>query len=296
MKKLLCILSAVLLIVGLALAEDYTGYMRVVNCNEWVSLREKPSKSADRLDKVPLNDIVWCSRSVKNGFVAAMYADEFGYILKEYLEPLTDHESIDIFMGYAEMTWDYMLSDADMVLDTQVGGYRIVACRSWETGFEELRVGCCVNDEFIWSRVIAEGPPADLYGTSVFIGGTAQNPAVMLYSVRLGLVSVAPDSGLVNWYLKENLGGDITSAVDTDGTMYIAGFYGPDPVAVSAEGKLLWSSDCGDEDIYWPYQIRVFEDSIVTDYDSGNEDGHYVVCYDKTGKKLWSDMALYKPD
>ena len=52
---LLCI--AFTMLPALADAE-YIGNMEVVNCNEWVSLRESPSTSAKRLVKVSLGAIV----------------------------------------------------------------------------------------------------------------------------------------------------------------------------------------------------------------------------------------------
>ena len=55
-----CIL--LMLVSHVAMAENdssaYIGNMEVVNCNEWVSLREKPSTSAARLVTVSLGAIV----------------------------------------------------------------------------------------------------------------------------------------------------------------------------------------------------------------------------------------------
>lgn len=57
MKRL--ILLVILLSVALSqftvqAAFEYIGYMEVVNCDEWVSLREVPSTIAKRLTQVPL--------------------------------------------------------------------------------------------------------------------------------------------------------------------------------------------------------------------------------------------------
>lgn len=60
---------------------------RIVNCKEYVSLREKRAKSAARLAKVPLGALVLAfPETEENGFILCSYHDEYGYILSEYLQ------------------------------------------------------------------------------------------------------------------------------------------------------------------------------------------------------------------
>ena len=61
--------------------------MEVVNCNEWVSLRETPSTSAKRLVKVSLGAIVRNCMQFNDKWIYAEYDGYSGYILAEYLEP-----------------------------------------------------------------------------------------------------------------------------------------------------------------------------------------------------------------
>ena len=71
-----------------ALADtDYIGNMEVVNCNEWVSLREKPSTSAKRLVKVSLGAIVSNCEQFSDAWIYAEYDGYAGYIQAKYLEP-----------------------------------------------------------------------------------------------------------------------------------------------------------------------------------------------------------------
>ena len=81
---LLCLLLAALP----ALAEnEYYGNMEVVNCNEWVSLRERPSTAAKRLVKVSLGAVVSNCRQFNSEWIYAEYDGYGGYILAEYLQP-----------------------------------------------------------------------------------------------------------------------------------------------------------------------------------------------------------------
>ena len=71
-----------------ALADaEYIGHMEVVNCNEWVSLREKPSTSAKRLVKVSLGAIVSNCEQFSDAWIYAEYDGYAGYIQAKYLEP-----------------------------------------------------------------------------------------------------------------------------------------------------------------------------------------------------------------
>ena len=71
-----------------ALADhEYIGSMEVVNCNEWVSLREKPNTFAKRLVKVSLGAIVSNCSQFSNAWIYAEYDGYAGYIQAKYLTP-----------------------------------------------------------------------------------------------------------------------------------------------------------------------------------------------------------------
>ena len=74
---------------GAALYRQQGPNMRVVRCSNYVSLREQRSKTSARLAKVPLGALVLAfpEEGEENGFVLCLYGNEYGYILKEYLEP-----------------------------------------------------------------------------------------------------------------------------------------------------------------------------------------------------------------
>lgn len=54
--------------------------MQVVNCKEWVSLREEPSTSSDWIVRVPLGDVV-DALNYEGDFMFCTYHGESGYIL-----------------------------------------------------------------------------------------------------------------------------------------------------------------------------------------------------------------------
>lgn len=84
----LLLLLCIMLTMMPALADaEYIGNMEVVNCNEWVSLREKPSTSAKRLVKVSLGAIVSGCYPISEGWIYAEYDGYAGYIQDRYLEP-----------------------------------------------------------------------------------------------------------------------------------------------------------------------------------------------------------------
>ena len=71
-----------------ALADtEYIGNMEVVNCNEWVSLREQPDTTAKRLVKVSLGAIVSNCEQLNEEWIYVEYDGYSGYILAQYLEP-----------------------------------------------------------------------------------------------------------------------------------------------------------------------------------------------------------------
>ena len=85
----LCILLALLPLFASAEYNpfEYVGNMEVVNCSEWVSLREVPSTTAKRLVKVSLGSIVHNCYAFTDEWYYAEFDGYGGYILADYLRP-----------------------------------------------------------------------------------------------------------------------------------------------------------------------------------------------------------------
>ena len=91
MKRLIAALLCCLLIMSACLAESMDmGKMEIVNCREWVSLRETPDTGARRLVKVSLGSIVQNCRKFNDQWIYAEFDGYSGYILAEYLQPCDD--------------------------------------------------------------------------------------------------------------------------------------------------------------------------------------------------------------
>lgn len=97
MKRMILILLCLVMAVSSACAEgEYIGSMKVVNCEEWVSLRAKPDARAERLVKVPLGAIVKNCSVQNKQFTYAEYDGRSGFIASEYLAPA---EAVHMSLG-----------------------------------------------------------------------------------------------------------------------------------------------------------------------------------------------------
>lgn len=75
---------------SVALHREQGPNMRIANCKEYVSLREKRAASSKRLAKVPLGALVLAfpEAGEEDGFIQCVYRDEYGYIQAKYLQPI----------------------------------------------------------------------------------------------------------------------------------------------------------------------------------------------------------------
>ena len=80
------------------------------------------------------------------------------------------------------------------------------------------------------------------------------------------------------------MGNATATAVDEEGTVYLAGTDGPDPIAISLSGKVLWKSALDDPEIFSPYEIAVDRGNVLVKYESGMENGYKLVTLDGNGK------------
>ena len=276
MKKITVLFLALLLCIFTAVANaeengegapTSSGLMRITNCDEWVSLREKPDTKSDRLYKVPLNALVYDCYNYDNRFSACVYEGIRGYILNEYLQEITP------------------------CMDWQQDGCRIIAYRNSIRDQEVLKVVSFAGEgEPVWTYETAATGGGQFDKTLAFMGGTHMDPKVMVYNSDIGLTMLKFWDGTEEWTLSRetfSLGSGNCAAVSDEGIIYIAGYDGPTPVAISSDGRVLWQAMIDDPNVFWPYEIEPRMDDIAVRYGSAEmehgEGSFYEVILDMTG-------------
>ena len=102
MKRLICgILLLAMLCGGSALAE-IGNRLKVVNCEEYVTLRSWPDTSADALAKIPLGKTVDEIHEAENGFLCVSYRGQTGYVLERYLRVAEDYSGSRVKLSAGE--------------------------------------------------------------------------------------------------------------------------------------------------------------------------------------------------
>ena len=299
MKKIMPFIIAVILCLTCSFAaaarrsvikdQYYIGAMRVVNCKEFVSLRATPDKKGTVLAKVPLNAIVlYCSNNVRQYapgqyrkqadlFIRCEYDGQEGYIMKKYLQPAPEFEPAETKQNSNEMTKEEIIGNGKVILDWTEFNVSVLA--AYEEIAEDdatwacIRIGCFINDIPNWGYTEAvklSGKPITL---KAFMGGTEDEPMVYVYDEGYGLSMLDLMDGTEVWtILKDECSFGDASVIATGnetGVLYIAGTDGPHPVAISAEGTILWRSEVDDPEVYEPTGIILHANDIEVTYDSG---------------------------
>ena len=276
-RKLAALLLAAALMITLcatALGEtEWYGTMMVDNCEEWVSLRDGPGTGCGRLAKVPLYAIVTDAEhnDFCGDFIYCCYDGTWGYIKAEYLVPWADPEP-----------------DTGVLVDREIDGYRVLAEHSYVGDGEYLLLTCeDATGDTVWYHEIMTTDITELDSLTAFMGGAAQDPMVMVYNAESGLTALDFFTGSPCWELENaNLGAGNSWAVADDGTTYIGGYYGPDPVAIDPSGSVLWRADS--EGCYWLCFMELREDGLWCWYDvmDGDHDQSGEVIFALDGRLL----------
>ena len=288
--------------------------MIVVNCNDWVSLREKASASAARLAKVPLGakvencvqynaDFVYCSYRGLYGYIQAQYlseseANEPPYepdpvtpvipVIPEQPTAVVTTEEIPSFSSLPELP-DYqtMLTTGTLLVRETYQGYTMLVSRLYNDYEEMLGVCYDLNEVPLW-RIYVKSPEEvyDVRQLDAFVAGTLDDPQLIWYVKGTGLFSYAYGATQrLRWFLPaESLGIDDTFAhtEDYDGTFYIA--FGDVLLRISRDGQLMWRTKCNVSSLFWPTSIEIDESGISVLYDN-----HY-------GMENMYDEARFSPD
>jgi hypothetical protein len=274
--------------------DGYIGAMRVVWCKEWISLREEPKKTSAKIAEIPLGAIVYSCVDIGNSlFYQCEYEGQTGYALIGYLWPAPECEPPLSSSITKKMTMDEVVGNGEVILDWQDYNMSVVAAHEWITEdnkkWEVLRIGCFINDSPIWGHEERAEEFGQYDQLKAFIGGVQDDWQIMVYNGAYGLSLLDLLSGKERWCVTAGncpMGNAGAVAVDENGTVYVAGTDGPDPVAVSMEGSVLWKSAVNNPEIYGPYEIIPEGNQIHVKYESGMADGYKLATFDANGLLL----------
>ena len=258
MKKLLAAaLAALIMLISFALAEDmYIGDMQVINCKEWVSHRAQPSTEAERIAKIPLDSIVYDCYEAEEGWIYGMYCGKYGYISADYLTVVTESNS-----------------DSAVLCEEKNGVLVVGSYEYTDNGEFYYIIAYDEGGNMLWMHEVSCSFTTELQMVDAFIGGTEEKPLVIAFSAEKGLTALDFFTGETVWEINNDilsLGGSISYSVDDDGTIYAGGYYGPDPVAISNTGEILWQTDFLGT-YYWLYEIEIAGDHLVCHFDMNDE-------------------------
>ena len=281
------------------------GPMVVVNCNEWVTLREKASTAAARLARVPLGAQVTGCVQVSDTFIYCSYGGLWGYILAENLSEPEGNEpampeggsgfaSLPALPGRAA----FAATGAEEVLSASFQGYSIVVRRAF--GVREEIMAVCYNatDDPLWElRESSLNEATEVAQTAAFLGGVTEDPLLIWYIAGKGFFAYEFASQLrLRWALPESdamsISGGIVAKADADGSLYVA--WGDDGLSISREGQLRWKTSCDDPNLYAPMQIDIGEYYIDVTYDNHPESDNVVslVRFSKDGFVLMNTVKI----
>ena len=293
--------------------------MEVINCEDWVSLREKARTSATRLAKVPLGSSVTGCVQISDEWVYCKYGGMWGYVqiayLKntyqptQYVPPVTvapyitptpttnttlpyylrSFDSLSATPSYA----DFTATGANVVDYTSPDGLNVIAQLTNQDKERIMAVCYDAGRNFLWSvRNESSLPLVEGRLTWAMIGGTVSDPQLIIFVADKGLFSYSIKRYMeVRWIIRRAEVPQMNSAtcynIASDGTLYIMS--DTTLYSISADGTLLWSTDKAHDDIYWQSEIIVNKNTIEVCFDSNPDPDYYAtIVYDLYGNELYT--------
>ena len=261
-----------------------SGTMQVVNCEEWVSLRERASTSAARLVRVPLGALVDSCLQVSDTFIYCTYQGVWGYIQAAYLSPAGESGS-----GSAALTFEALPEYASYAAFSAIGTLeeefwagadraRRVSVRRQTAGDTETLCAAVFQGNTMIGRVLySSRGVSELPALTAFAGGTADQRTLLFFDGdRLSCYEIGEQmEERVLWVLPlANVGGGAVHLVDGDGSIYLIGYYTGLLTKISPDGVLLWQTGHSDENVYWPQEITADGDLVRVRFaENGSHDG-----------------------
>ncbi len=285
------------------------GPMTVVNCNEWVSLREKKSSSSARLAKVPLGAQVTNCVQVSDDFIYCYYNGLWGYIQVDYLynaewngqagggEEPYDGETfatVPALPSYEE----FMNAGSDELVHETYAGYLVVVRCAYNSKEEMMAVCYNLNYKPLWElRDQSVYELSDVAQMDAFVGGVTEDALLIWYVSGRGFFAYEFGPQLkMRWALPEsdalNITNSILADVDYQGNIYAA--FDDKMLCISRDGQLLWKTSCDDPTICFPMSLAISENYVDVTYENHPETSNVVtvVRYSKDGFVLMQSVRV----
>ena len=295
--------------------------MEVINCESWVSLREKARTSATRLARVPLGSSVTGCVQISDDWVYCKYGGMWGYVQIAYLKntwqpqptpyvpsftfapAVTAAPASVTSAPYYMRAFDslppapsyeaFSATGANVVDYTSPSGLHVVAQLAVED--QERIMAACYDAGFnyLWSvRSDCTLPLVEGRLTWAMIGGTPDDPQLIIFTADKGLFSYSVKRYLeVRWILRRADVPAMNAAtcynVAEDGTLYIMS--DSTLYSIAADGTLRWAAAKAHDDIYWQSEIIINDSTVEVCFDSSADPAYYAtIVYDFNGNELYT--------
>ena len=233
MKKLTALILLLVLLASCAAVHAEGIDMRVTNCREWVSLRQKQDTSSRRLAKVPLGAVVTDCVADDFGFIRCTWQGQTGYILQQYLEPAGEGFDLD------NMTVLSALELGREVVDFSDGQYRVIVRLVPTEAGETLCAFVFREGGYgLISRLTAtDSSFSQVSSLDAFIGGTEQERLLIWFTGEsLEAYRIGPNLAQNRVWQLDLSNGGISHGVDEDGTIYLIGYFSDSLTRISPKG------------------------------------------------------------
>ena len=243
MKRAIAMLLTFLLVLSsagaLASGSYYIGTMRVVNCEEWVSLRLLPDAGSERIVKVPLGAIVEAYYENEE-FTRCYYDTRWGYIKSEYLAVADAYNPTGLGSVEQELTIsdfferypDYEAFDDNYASTSHTAGWPVWQLLISSGGSRDYRIVNC--NSYVSLRMEADDQTARILevplGATVHVQGLWRGWALSEYQGRYGWIKTQYLE-LSDPYYTGSSGGNYNSSYENaddyrdDPGYYLGGMY-----------------------------------------------------------------------
>lgn len=144
--------------------------------------------------------------------------------------------------------------------------------------------GVTADGETVWEYRTADCAQTELASVEVF-AETENTVYVNEQNIPMGdnldaghITAIDRQTGETVWRNDDFHGSSVSYCFDENGTLYCCGYYGPDCMAISADGESMWAVLTIDESVWWPCRME-YNEGLIYIYYEGNDYGDGAMQY-----------------